>query len=250
MRPVKGKSQDEITLEWERIAKLRAAQIEKGRDLSFSLVLLPSILELTMESDFTDVIDIGCGSGFLTKELARKATRVVGIDLSQENIDIAQARNIESANIKFINTSVEDYSLSVASPRFTLAIANMSLMTTLHLDGLLESIARVLKTGAHFVFTITHPCFWPFYWEYALEDWFVYEEEIPIEAPFRISLETCNGLLTTHVHRPLEQYVSSLLKTGFIIHKILEPMPNKDIEAKYPSRWKYPRFLGMNCIRR
>jgi ubiquinone/menaquinone biosynthesis C-methylase UbiE len=250
MKPAIGKTQNEITKEWERIAKLRAEQIEKGKDLSFTFILVPSIFELSAQSDFSAVIDIGCGSGFLTRELAKKAQHVVGIDMSRENINIARERYANIANIEFLNSTIEDYVLKLKTPCFTLVIANMSLMTTLYLDKVLESIARILKSGAHFVFTVTHPCFWPLYWKYAFEDWFDYKKEIPIEATFKISLETCQGLVTTHIHRPLEQYVSSLLKVGFVIDKIFEPMPNKDIEAKYPKRWKYPRFLSMRCIRK
>jgi len=247
MKPVIGKTQKEITKEWENIAKLRAEQIEHGKDLSFTFILVPCIFELSKHSDFTSVIDVGCGAGFLTKDLARKSRHIVGIDMGRENIDIAKER---FSNIEFINSTIEDYAFNLKTPCYTLSIVNMSLMTTLYLDKVLESIARILKSGGHLIFTITHPCFWPFYWGYAFENWFDYKKEIPIEATFKISLETSQGLVTTHIHRPLEQYVFSLLKTGFIIDQISEPMPDRDLEVKYPSRWLYPRFLGMRCVKK
>ncbi len=250
MRRATGKSQNQIAKEWGRIAKLRVDQIEKGRDLSFTFVLVPCILELAGQSNLTAVVDIGCGAGFLTEQIGNRAREVLGIDMSPENIGIATQRCVDIGNIEFVSTTIEDYSRTVKSPRFTLATANMFMMTTLHLDRVLKSIARILKPGAHFVFTITHPCFWPFYWQYLSQNWFDYKKEIAIEAPFKISLETSPAFTTTHIHRPLEQYVLGLSKAGFVIEEICEPVPKDSIEAKYPKRWPYPRFLGRRCVRR
>lgn len=249
MRPASTKTQDEITREWGKIAKLRADQIEEGKDLSYNFILVPCIFELCGQSDFAAVVDVGCGSGFLTKKLSKKAQRVVGIDMSQDNVNIAKERYSNTGNIEFMKTTIEDYAFGFKGPYFTLAVANMSLMTTLHLDSVLEAIASLLKSEAHFVLTITHPCFWPLYWGYSFEDWFDYKKELPIEAIFKISLETSSNLVTTHVHRPMAQYVSELSKAGFIIDQISEPMPTKDIEWKYPKKWEYPRFLGIHCIK-
>ncbi|GAH16704.1 unnamed protein product [marine sediment metagenome] len=55
--------------------------------------------------------------------------------------------------------------------------------------------------------------------------------------------------VTTHVHRPLEQYFYALVNVGFGIDRIREPMPTVDIESKYPAKWRYPRFLGMRCVK-
>jgi len=71
-----------------------------------------------------------------------------------------------------------------------------------------------------------------------------------IEAPFHISLDQSNCFTTTHIHRPLGQYVSSLEKAGFGIVRVLEPMPSPDVERLYPQPWDYPRFLGALCVRK
>ena len=31
-----------------------------------------------------------------------------------------------------------------------------------------------------FIFSITHPCYWPIYWNYYKEDWFDYNKELNI----------------------------------------------------------------------
>ncbi len=250
MRPVIGISQGEIASQWNRVAKLRTSQIKEGKDLSFTFVLVPAIHKLSAQSDFTEVIDIGCGPGFLTKQLASKSKRIIGIDMSEEMINLAkdQCRNI--MNVELRNSTIENFARNIKKPTFTLAIANMSLMNTIKLDKVLRSVACILKQEGHLVFTITHPHFWPLYHGYASKEWFDYKKEILIEDVFRISLDSpAEGPKTIHIHRPLEQYMVSLSKAGFVVDQIYEPMPAKDIEAKYPETWKHPRFLGMHCIK-
>ncbi|MFC1903737.1 class I SAM-dependent methyltransferase [Chloroflexota bacterium] len=250
MRRVVGVNQSEIIKQWDEIARLRADQIQKSRDLSYTYVLVPTILKLSTQSDFTAVIDIGCGPGFLIKKLCSKARRFVGIDMSKEMIKIAKAQCANLVNVEIRNSTIENFARNTKMPSFTLAIANMSLMTTLRLDKVLRAVAHLLRPKAHFIFTITHPYFWPFYHGYASKNWFDYKKETLIEDIFRISLESPeSGPKTIHVHRPLEQYLCSLAKSGFVVDQICEPMPSEDIRAKYPKLWKYPRFLGMRCIR-
>jgi len=247
MRPVASKTEEEITLEWEHIARYRAQQIQAGKDISFRYVLLPSILELSSRSNFDSVIDLGCGAGFTTEELAKRAKRIVAVDLSHENIQISRERLGHYSNLTLVNSSVEHYAETQPPGSFTLAAANMMLMTALSLDSVICSTARLLRRGGHFVFTITHPWFWSHYWQYADANWFNYSSEIIIEAPFIISLQKEETYLTTHIHRPLEQYVDVLHRRGFVIETIIEPMPSEEHRSLYPLPWRFPRFLGGRC---
>lgn len=47
------------------------------------------------------VLDIGCGNGALTYDIAKKAGKVVGIDLNEKNIELAKKR-FSAPNIKYI----------------------------------------------------------------------------------------------------------------------------------------------------
>lgn len=47
------------------------------------------------------VLDIGCGNGFLTYDVAEKARSVTAIDLNEDNIEFAK-RNFNRDNIKYI----------------------------------------------------------------------------------------------------------------------------------------------------
>lgn len=249
MRRVWNKTQDQIACEWDSIAELRSQQIRSGKDISYDHILAPTVLALVEGGDRSAVLDVGCGCGFLTGKIAATSKRVTGIDISPTSIRLAKEHCLGVGNIDFVNGAIEELMPSVEGHPFTLAVANMSLMAMLHLDAALAALSRLVRPCGHLAFTITHPCFWPQYWNYSRE-WFRYGEEIVIEAPFHISLDQSDYFTTTHIHRPLEQYVSALEKSDFKIVQVLEPMPSPEVERLYPRPWEYPRFMGALCVRK
>jgi len=246
MNRVNNKTQVDIAGEWDQIAELRSRQIREGRDISYSNVLVPTLMELIESRNSTRTLDVGCGCGHLTELLAKVSSRVVGLDISRTSIALAKVYCSDLKNVELVHSSIEDYAEPATREPFTLAVANMSLMTVLDLRSVLMSIAKLLVPSGHLVFTITHPCFWPLYWNYP-EEWYRYSEEIIIEAPFTISLDRSETCVTTHVHRPLQSYFARLNDAGFVTEYVKEPMPAPDIETLYPKRWEYPRFFAAAC---
>ncbi len=246
VRPALEKSSSDIKNEWDRIAHLRHQQIDSGKDLSFRYVLVPAVLELLQGCSLKSVLDLGCGTGELTRELAAVSSAVIGVDSSAHSIEIAEETCTESTNVSFHAGTVEEFACRWAGPRFTTAVANMTLMACLNLTSFLEATASLLAPRGCLVATITHPWFWPSYWGYANADWFSYNKEVVLEAPFRISTEVTN-YVTTHVHRPLLSYINSLSQAGLLVDNILEPYPNDAIQALYPEQWRFPRFLAFRC---
>jgi SAM-dependent methyltransferase len=195
----------DLTREWDAVADLREEQIVSRTDLSFHLVLVPELERLARDANWSRVLDAGCGTGVLTSRLARRAKEVVGVDMSRASIEIANARHAAS-NITYVRSTLERYVAGLDHPTFTLAVCNMTLMTVPKLTMFAAAIARSLRPGGTFLFTVTHPWFWPAYWGYDKAPWFDYNRELAIEAPFRISLQD-SPLMTTHFHRP--QYPAS-----------------------------------------
>jgi SAM-dependent methyltransferase len=202
MRPVRWKLPGEIEDEWNVIASVRLGQIRGQKDLSYAYVLKPCVLELCTDTDLTNVLDIGCGVGQLSIELASKAVNVIGVDISSESLRLARATAGERRGLSFEKIAAEELESRFAHNSFSLAIANMSLSVINNLSRAVSSIASVVRPGGHFIITIPHPWFWPTYAGFDQAEWFRYGEEIPIEWEFRISLEQ-TGYRTTFIHRPL-----------------------------------------------
>jgi len=212
----RAKSLSRIAQEWDAIATLRDDQISSGKDHSANFVLAPAILEKLPSA--TSLVDIGCGTGWLTAVAQRDARITVGIDPSHKSIELARLRHPGRA-IRYVSESIEDYSQK--SRKFELAISNMAASSAPDLGAFFASSRNVLKKGALFIFTIPHPCFWPLYWGYASHPRFKYGKTFAVEGEFKNRKEA-STFLTTHFHHPLELYIASLAESKFVIESLRE----------------------------
>ncbi len=212
----KNKNLSRIAREWDAIAELRDDQVCSGKDHSANFVLAPAILSHIPKSN--SLVDIGCGTGWLTARAAIHANATVGIDPSCESIALARLRHGGSC-VSYFAESVETYSCS--SKKFEVAISNMAASSAPDLQSFLTASRRILTKRALFIFTIPHPCFWPLYWSYASHPRFVYEKSFAVEGEFKIQHEV-STFLTTHFHHPLEQYMYALAAANFSIESIQE----------------------------
>jgi 2-polyprenyl-3-methyl-5-hydroxy-6-metoxy-1,4-benzoquinol methylase len=224
-----------ISQEWDRLAETRDRQVRTGIDDSMTRVLAPAVLELLCSTDTKSVVDIGCGTGWLTARMARLARHVVGVDMSTRSIEMAM-RGSALPNIEYVNSEFLRFART-HQHGFSVAVANMTLMTVVPLESFVRAIACVLKRDGHLILTIGHPCFWPLYWRYARCPWFRYWEETVIQAPFKIRAER-TVVTTTHVHRPLDRYIAVFQNCGFRITKF------KELTGK---GFALPRFLAVKC---
>jgi SAM-dependent methyltransferase len=242
------KSAEQMTREWDRMAEERHRQLLSDEDVSFHHVVAPTALRLLEGADTAVTLDIGSGTGHFTVSLARIAKRVIGIEPSVRSVAVAKDLCREARNVQFVEGYLENSLAQIAEMEPTSAAAVMTLMSVVNLSRFADGLASVLPVGARFVAIITHPWFWPKYWGYEAASWFCYGRETFIEAPFTISRRR-SKIITTHIHRPLEQYMAIFSDAGFRLERISEPIPEPAVEALYPKRWTFPRFLGLQWKR-
>lgn len=95
------------------------------------------------------VLDVGCGAGFLSNQLAVHGFDVVGLDLSQSSLDVAAAHDATHA-VKYIRGDA--YHLPFADARFDVVCA-MDILEHLEEPArAIQQAARVLKPGGLFFF--------------------------------------------------------------------------------------------------
>lgn len=82
------------------------------------------------------VLDIGCGNGALTFDVAKKATEVVGIDLNRKNIEFAEEKFF-APNIKYI---VGDALKNLPNKKFDVIILSNVLE---HIENRIEFLNKI-----------------------------------------------------------------------------------------------------------
>ena len=237
------KSELQIIQEWDSIAEARLNQIDSGLDSSFSKVLAPAILNRLNQKELR-VLDIGCGTGTLSQKISNTVREVVALDPSCNSIRLARERH-SAGNLHYIHSDAQQYlsNNDNAKGYFNSIVLNMVLMDVIDISSVLNPAYELCGHRGSIYATITHPCFWPKYWLYESSDWFDYSKEIQIEAPFRINSDQLSNI-TTHIHRPLENYLQAVYEAGFVNVRIEELRENvRHRERVASNKLNYPKFL-------
>lgn len=205
-----------------------------------------ALLELADALHGQTVLDLACGDGLISRELARRGLAVTGLDLSDALL--TRARELEDASplgVDYIHADAATADLADSS--FDLVVCHFGLSDIDDLEHTTDNVARWLRRGGSFVFSILHPCFaggdgadpsWPPSLTYHEEGW------------WRASGEA--STLRQEVggtHRKLSTYVNALVASGLTVDAMSEPQVEQVWTDSRPTSAGQPVYLVMRCRR-
>jgi len=99
------------------------------------------------------IVDVGCGGGILTEGLAKKGANMLGIDLSEELIDIADLHGLESGvNANYKKISAE--ALAESEPESFNHVVCMEMLEHVPEPGsVIAACAEMVKPGGYVFFS-------------------------------------------------------------------------------------------------
>jgi SAM-dependent methyltransferase len=221
---------------WERNAEdwIRWAR-EPGHD-SYWRFHRDRFLELVPASGRL-TLDIGCGEGRLSRDLAALGHNVVGIDSSAKVI--AAAREL-SSELEFLEADAAD--MPIEDESADLAVAFMSLMDIDDMAGAVQEAARVLESGGRFLAAVVHPINSGHELDRERpEERLVLTENYFDRRRYRDELER-DGLRMTFesVHWTLEDYFEAIRRAGLVVDVLREVG-----DPEHPRWSRYPLFLHL-----
>jgi ubiquinone/menaquinone biosynthesis C-methylase UbiE len=95
------------------------------------------------------ILEIGCGTGYFTRELTRRGADIVAIDVSPDLLEIAKAK-YSAPNVRYEIQNA--YALTYADAMFD-SVVGSSILHHLEIEEALREIYRVLKPGGTIYFT-------------------------------------------------------------------------------------------------
>lgn len=173
------------------------------------------------------IVEVGCGSAPCTRELIDASLTATGCDLSMEMLRHAEPGTpLVQADV--LDLPYLDNSFDVAFSAFG------ALPFVEDLDRALNEVARILRPGGRFVFSVTHPMRWVF-----PDD----PESLTAEIPYfaRAYEEFEDGeLVYAEYHRTFGDWVRGVRGAGFTLDDVIEPEWPDNLEQRW-GQWSPER---------
>lgn len=194
-------------------------------------------LDLLPDVEGIDVVEVGCGGGQASVGFARRGARVVGVDFSTEQLRHAERlRDAYGVEAGFLAGDVTD--LPLADDAFDVAFSSWVFQMVADLEACFAEVARVLREDGVFVFAVPHP----FYEVFDPETGEI-ERSYFDATPERKSIGDIEADLTVF-HRKVEEIHGTLVDSGFVVERLLEP--GSDDPEEYRKQWSHEPDLMAN----
>ncbi|MEV0614046.1 methyltransferase domain-containing protein [Nonomuraea sp. NPDC050404] len=194
------------------------------------------------------VLEIACGHGRISRELARRGAQVVGADISAALIEKARSAERETPlGIRYLRADVTTGDALRDLGPFDAVACSFGLSDIDDLEGALATTAAALRPGGVLACSILHPCFpggqsvsgsWPGDARYYAEGWWRADGELS-------SLRRQVGAN----HRTLSTYLNAFRRHGLLLEEMYEPEPPQEWAAKRPDAARFPVFLVMGFVK-
>lgn len=213
----------------------------------------PAMQSLLPDMVGKTILDLGCGFGENCVDfLNRGAARVVGVDISEKMLSIAKGDNA-FANIEYIHLDMND--INTIGEKFDIVYSSLAFHYVKSFSKLLSNINYLLKDDGLLIYSQEHPL------TTAPKQgpiWTLDENKIPLFYNLSNYMESGERSVKWFVegvikyHRPFSEILNTLIETGFIIEKMLEPLPDEDDLELIPKMKKdihKPNFLLIKAVK-
>ena len=235
---------------WEANAEIWTQHARAGLDVYRDRVNTPAFLAMLPPIDGLSGLDIGCGEGGNTRQLARRGATMTAVDVSPTFLRHArETERNERLGIGYVHADAACMPFTAAA--FDFATAFMSLMDMPDQAAVLAEAYRVLRPGGFLQFSILHPCFVPPHRRVLREAdgrtvraieiagyfnnidgrvdrwWFT---AAPAEQRARVS-----PFQEPRFHRTLSTWLNLVIASGFALEELGEPCADEAIAEAVPA---------------
>jgi len=120
--------------------------------------VLASFLDVQPDSN---ILDIACGNGLTSRQLAALGANVTAFDFSAKLIEKAKTRPNPDNRITYhiVDATDENQLLALGENKYDSALSNMALFDMANIEVLFQTLPKLLKPNGIFAFSLCHPAF-------------------------------------------------------------------------------------------
>jgi 2-polyprenyl-3-methyl-5-hydroxy-6-metoxy-1,4-benzoquinol methylase len=142
-----------ILSSWQRNAGPWVQAVREQAIESRRLVTDRAIVEAVLACRPATLIDLGCGEGWLVRELARHGIAGLGLDAIPALVESARS----AGGGEFRAMTYEAVATGGLQARADVVVCNFSLLGGAVVDGLLRAVPSLLQPGGQFILQTLHP---------------------------------------------------------------------------------------------
>jgi SAM-dependent methyltransferase len=201
----------------------------------------PATLSLLPAVKGRRVLDAACAAGWYSMWLMQQGASVTAIDFSPHMIEMTRRRVGQTAQI--VRADLNEPLTFLGNGSMDIVLSSLTLHYLEDWTLPLAEFRRVLEPSGSLVLSVHHP-FMDFTF-FNREDYFL-TEMIDDE------WDTHKGKVKVQFYRrPLSGIISPVIEAGFIIEKLLEPMPTEKFRNVLPESYerltRRPQFLFLRA---
>jgi 2-polyprenyl-3-methyl-5-hydroxy-6-metoxy-1,4-benzoquinol methylase len=241
---------------WELLAGWWDAATGEADEFHRKLVI-PATDRLLELQPSERVLEMACGNGGYARHLAAQGAEVVAFDASRRFIELARQRAAEGAeriSYRHIDATDREALLALGERGYDAAVCKMALMDMAEIRPLLSALARLLKLGGRFVFSVTHPAFNSTGASLWLEEGTSEAGELVVSGGVKVvrylEPEARRGVAKPgqphpqyYFHRPISLLLNLGFEAGFVLDGIEEPAFGPEDVGSREFSWV--RFKGI-----
>ncbi|MCW8932825.1 MAG: class I SAM-dependent methyltransferase [Gammaproteobacteria bacterium] len=203
---------------WQNNVQPWIRAVREGEIESRLLVTNNAIIDVILKQSPKTVLDIGCGEGWLCRELNKSNITTLGIDVVSEFIESAQKKGVGS----FKKLSHNELVNGALREKFDIIVCNFSLFGKESVEELFHYIPHLLTSDGLFIIQTIHPISGcgeaPYEEGWRKGSWTGFSQEFKDPAPWYF--------------RTIEAWKNLYLECDFKLNEIVEPLhPTTEIPA-------------------
>lgn len=250
---------DRFPRSWEGAAQW---YLKEPRDLTMSELADPWMRTAIGDPRGLQILEIGCGTGTLARELAQRGGDIEALDVAPSIIEVAEREEEKiGSGARFRVADASDLG-DFEEDGFDLAIAHDVLPACHDLGKVLAEVRRVLNPSGRFLATLPHPAYSvpaPGEWVAEPPDSMRNEERTSLhisrpahEQVIHAGPPKRTAILT--MYRPVGTYITGLHAAGLILTRKETPFPNADQVRAHPYQlWRvaedFPTWLCLEAVK-